>query len=84
MPASRTPPVQIINLPTNHVKLTERETEVLACIAEGKNNREIADALFISEGRVANCISEILYKLDCQNRTCAVLKALVLHYLELY
>lgn len=49
--------------------LTEREIEVCRLIAEGKNNKEIADGLFLSEGTVKNHITKVLIKLDLRDRT---------------
>ncbi len=49
--------------------LTRRETEVLRLVAAGKTNRDIADALFISEKTVARHLTNIFNKLDCQSRT---------------
>jgi len=49
--------------------LTEREIEVCRLIAEGKNNKEIADELFLSQGTVKNHITRILIKLDLRDRT---------------
>jgi len=48
--------------------LTERELEVLALIAEGKTNAEIAEALTLSERTVRNHVSVILEKLGVSNR----------------
>ncbi|MCX7682787.1 MAG: response regulator transcription factor [Anaerolineae bacterium] len=48
--------------------LTEQELRVLAHIAEGKTNREIAEALFLGEGTVRNYVSSILKKLGLTNR----------------
>ncbi len=48
--------------------LTERELEVLALIAEGKTNAEIARALTLSEKTVRNHVSVILEKLGVSNR----------------
>ena len=58
--------------------LTEREREVLRLMAGGYANREIAQALFLAEGAVKNYVSEILNKLNCRDRTRAVLKAISL------
>jgi DNA-binding CsgD family transcriptional regulator len=49
--------------------LTDRETEVLALLARGDSNRQIAQALFISDRTVAVHISRILGKLGVRNRT---------------
>ncbi len=48
--------------------LTEQELRVLAHVAEGKTNREIAEALFLGEGTVRNYVSNILKKLGLTNR----------------
>jgi DNA-binding NarL/FixJ family response regulator len=55
--------------------LSDREREVLAHIAQGKTNREIASALFITEGTVKNHVTNILGKLGVRDRTQAALKA---------
>ena len=49
--------------------LTEREREVAELIADGLDNREIAQAAYLSEGTVRNHISTILSKLHLKNRT---------------
>ncbi|MFY9279403.1 MAG: response regulator transcription factor [Caldicoprobacterales bacterium] len=49
--------------------LTQREIEVLLLIAEGKNNREIADELYISDKTVKNHVSNIFKKIDVSDRT---------------
>jgi len=55
--------------------LSEREVELLALIASGLSNKEIAEALFITEGTVKNHITHILGKLSVRDRTQAALKA---------
>lgn len=50
-------------------RLTERENHVVALVAEGMNNREIAKTMHLSEGTVRNYLSEILDKLDLRDRT---------------
>ncbi|MDD3839297.1 MAG: response regulator transcription factor [Clostridia bacterium] len=55
--------------------LTRREREVLELIAEGMNNREIADELFISEKTVKNHVSNIFRKIDVNDRTQAAIFA---------
>jgi DNA-binding NarL/FixJ family response regulator len=61
--------------------LSAREIEVLRLVAAGMSNREIADALKLSEGTVKNHTSSILSKLGVRDRTRAVLKALERGYL---
>jgi two-component system, NarL family, response regulator LiaR len=56
-------------------ELTERELEVLRLIAGGKNNREIAEGLFISEKTVKSHITNILTKLHLADRTQAAVYA---------
>ena len=56
--------------------LTEREQEVLDLIANGLNNREIGDRLFISEKTVKTHVSNILGKLGLADRTQAAIYAL--------
>lgn len=48
--------------------LTEQERKVLAGLAEGRTNREIGDALFLSEKTVKNYVSRILDKLGLSRR----------------
>jgi two-component system, NarL family, response regulator DesR len=52
--------------------LTERENEVLVLMADGKNTKEIASALYLTTGTVRNYISAILDKLDVSNRIEAI------------
>ena len=49
--------------------LSAREAEVLGLVAQGRSNREIGAALFISEHTAANHIRSILRKTGCANRT---------------
>jgi DNA-binding NarL/FixJ family response regulator len=48
--------------------LTDQEMRVLALLAEGKTNREIAQLLYLGEGTVRNYVSSILSKLGLANR----------------
>jgi DNA-binding NarL/FixJ family response regulator len=55
--------------------LTDREKEILKLLAVGKRNKEIAEELFISEKTVKNHISNILFKLQANDRTEAAIYA---------
>jgi DNA-binding NarL/FixJ family response regulator len=55
--------------------LTDREREVLALIAQGENNQEIAQHLHISVKTVSNHISNIFNKLQVADRAQAIVKA---------
>ncbi len=55
--------------------LTERETQVLERVAEGKSNREIAVDLHLSENTIKKYFSNILAKLHLQNRVQAAMFA---------
>jgi DNA-binding NarL/FixJ family response regulator len=52
-------------------ELTEREAQVLACLARGRSNKEIGAALVISEKTVARHLSNIFTKLGVTSRTAA-------------
>ena len=56
--------------------LTRRECEVLQLLADGKSNRGIGEALFISEKTVKNHVSNILQKMNVNDRTQAVVVAI--------
>jgi len=58
-----------------HEDLTNREIEILLLMAEGKSNQEIADELFIALKTVKTHVSNILSKLEVQDRTQAVIYA---------
>jgi len=49
--------------------LSDRERDVLALLAQGASNRDIAKTLFITEGTVKNHVSNVLGKLQAENRT---------------
>lgn len=58
-----------------HTQLTAREKEILLLIAQGKTNQEIADELIIATKTVKVHVSNILGKLEVQDRTQAVIYA---------
>ncbi|MCL2409871.1 MAG: response regulator transcription factor [Oscillospiraceae bacterium] len=49
--------------------ISEKEEEVIALVAKGLNNKEIGQAMFLSEGTVRNYISGVLEKLQLRDRT---------------
>ncbi|HBN95357.1 MAG TPA: DNA-binding response regulator [Firmicutes bacterium] len=57
------------------LELTNRELEILQYICEGLSNKEIANALFISEKTVKNHITSLLRKLEVEDRTQAAVFA---------
>lgn len=61
--------------PLPHDELTSRELEILLLMSEGKTNQEIADDLFIALKTVKTHVSNILSKLNVQDRTQAVIYA---------
>ncbi|MEB3180732.1 MAG: response regulator transcription factor [Nostocaceae cyanobacterium] len=68
-------PPQPQRLPPELAGLTPREREVLLLIADGASNREIAEALYISERTVKNHITHILSQLNLRDRTQAAMFA---------
>ncbi|WP_410608404.1 response regulator transcription factor [Amycolatopsis sp. lyj-109] len=58
------------------IALTAREQQVLRLIAEGLSNRQVARSLSISEHGVKRTVGIILAKLNCPNRTLAVVRAM--------
>jgi DNA-binding NarL/FixJ family response regulator len=57
-------------------RLTPRELDVLACIAKGFSNQDIAQALFVSEKTVKNHLTNIFRKLNVNDRTQALIYVL--------
>jgi len=57
-------------------RLSNREMEVLACVAKGYNNKDIADILFVSEKTVKNHLTNIFRKLNVNCRTQALIYVL--------
>ncbi|MFB0538103.1 MAG: response regulator transcription factor [Anaerolineae bacterium] len=73
LPPPPPPSPQVVTPPTTPVEeLTEREREVLALMAEGKTDKEIALALGIAESTAKNHVGNILGKLNVPNRAGAV------------
>lgn len=70
---STSQPPQPLALP---MVLTPREQEILALVAAGKSNQEIAKALYISPGTVRVHVHAILNKLDVRDRTQAAIVAI--------
>jgi DNA-binding NarL/FixJ family response regulator len=58
-----------------HLSLTEREAGILRLIAEGRSNKEIAAALYLTEGTIKGYVSTIFDKLGVEDRTQAALYA---------
>ena len=59
----------------NEYSLTQREHDILALLAEGRSNREIAQSLFLSEKTVKAHLAAIFRKLGVTNRTQAAMMA---------
>jgi LuxR family maltose regulon positive regulatory protein len=62
--------------------LTERESEVLLLLAEGRSNREIAERLVVTLDTVKKHLTHIFGKLDAASRTQAVARARELRLLD--
>jgi two-component system response regulator DegU len=63
--------------------LTRRECEVLQLLADGKSNRGIGETLFISEKTVKNHVSNILTKMNVNDRTQAVIVSIKNGWVEI-
>lgn len=61
-----------LSVPKSYGSLTDKETEVLRMMADGLNNTEIAKAMCVNLGTVKFHVSNILRKLEAENRTVAV------------
>ena len=62
--------------PSNGVRLSKREKELMALLAKGLQNKEIANRLSISVSTVNNHLYKVFRKLACSNRTEAVYEAM--------
>jgi two-component system, NarL family, response regulator LiaR len=67
---------QILTAGSSAHTLTPREVEVLRHMAVGRTNKEIANALFVSEETVKTHVGSVLSKLQVENRTQALVQAL--------
>ena len=67
--------VSMTKSPSPAAQLTARELQVLREVAQGQSNREIAEALFISENTVKNHIRNMLEKLQMKSRMEAAMYA---------
>jgi DNA-binding NarL/FixJ family response regulator len=63
--------------------LSVREVEVLDCVAQGYSNKEVADALFITEQTVKNHMTSVLRKLEVDDRVQALLFAVRQGWVEI-
>lgn len=68
--------------PVQNTLLSDRERDVLKCMADGQTTIQISSTLYISENTVKTHVRHILEKLDAANRTEAVSKALQLGLLN--
>lgn len=73
--ANQQPEAAIEEPPAGLAELTSRERQVLVMIADGGSNREIAQALHLSEGTIRNYITNILNRLNLRDRTQAAIVA---------
>lgn len=67
---------QILQSAATHDDLTPREIEVLRQLASGRSNKEIADALFVSDETVKTHVGHVFSKLQVENRAQAIVQAL--------
>ena len=65
-------PVSRWHLPTPEARVTRRERQVLALLAEGHSTREVAQRLAYSERTIKNVLQDFTTRLQLRNRTQAV------------
>jgi DNA-binding NarL/FixJ family response regulator len=70
IPSAR--PVNRWHLSTSEARVTRRERQVLALLAEGHSTREVAQRLAYSERTIKNVLQEFTTRLQLRNRTQAV------------
>lgn len=70
------------DLPHVKKKLSNRELEVLEQMVKGLTNKEIAEALFVSEKTIKTHVSHIFSKLEVSDRTQAAIYALTYHLVK--
>jgi len=63
------------SIDNNKKRLTERQIDIVKCIAEGLSNKQIAYKLNLTEGTIKVHITIILKLLNVKNRTSAVIEA---------
>lgn len=56
-------------IPLSQFDISEKEEEIIRLVADGLNNKEIANTLYLSEGTIRNYLSVILEKLELRDRT---------------
>jgi two-component system NarL family response regulator len=64
-----------VSLRAGEDELSERELEVLHCVAAGQANKQIARTLSIAENTVKTHLGAIFFKLNVKDRTEAVVQA---------
>ena len=69
-------------LPPSVEPLNERERAALALVAQGKTNKEIADALGYSVGTIKNTVQDVIEKLHVSDRTQAAVAAVRWHLVD--
>jgi DNA-binding NarL/FixJ family response regulator len=64
-----------VEQPEALLALSDRETEILRLVAQGRDNTEIAQELYLSPSTVKNHVSSILEKLGVDSRVQAAVRA---------
>lgn len=66
----------------NRIDITEREREILQCLAEGMTTVEVASALYLSSETVKTYRSKLMYKLDARNSFQLAIRAISYNLIE--